>query len=292
MSMTIDQLKEALNSEHGYEVTPEPCDEGAPKSAAKEPEEDMLFPTMTNERLGVDVSGFPESLAKGDSRVQSRQSKINAIEMFESTHPARGPDAIKYPAGCGYQRGDSLANLTDEQLDKVIGVQRCITSSRQMSVIGATLIVQLSKLVEGYVASLDGYSNNLANNLTELQEVLQEILLDNSDSIPEINSPYVKLAMILGISGISTYAANKNKEQKAGFSKNPGTGTSEDESQKETTSEMTDKIAVAATPSPYCGTVMVEQKPKRKYVRKVPTKKEAEKMRALNMTLEQVRALS
>lgn len=279
MSMTIDQLKQALNSEHGIEVTAD--EPGETEARAESRQEDDLFPTMTNERLGVEV---PQTQV-------SRQSKINAIEMFESTHPARGPDAIKYPAGCGYQRGDSLANLTDEQLDKVIGVQRCITSSRQMSVIGATLIVQLSKLVEGYVASLDGYSNNLANNLTELQEVLQEILLDNSDSIPEINSPYVKLAMILGISGISTYAANKNKEQKAGFSKNPGTGTSEDESQKETTSSvMTDKIAVAATPSPYCGTVMVEQKPKRKYVRKVPTKKEAEKMRALNMTLEQVRA--
>lgn len=276
--MTIDQLKEALNSEHGIEVTPEPCDEGA-VSAAKEPEENMLFPTMTNERLGVDLA----TPAQG----QSRQSKINAIEMFESTHPARGPDAIKYPAGCGYQRGDSLANLTDEQLDKVIGVQRCITSSRQMSVIGATLIVQLSKLVEGYVASLDGYSNNLANNLTELQEVLQEILLDNSDSIPEINSPYVKLAMILGISGISTYAANKNKElsKKAAFEK---AASPEKPSKSEATNEQkgTDKV----DQTPYCGTVMVESKPKRPYTRKVPTKKQAEKMKALGITFEQLKA--
>ena len=288
MSMTIDQLKQALNSEHGIEVTAD--DPGETEATPCVSSDDDLFPTMTNERLGVEV---PQTQV-------SRQSKINSIEMFESTHPARGPDAIKYPAGCGYQRGDSLSNLSDEQLDKVIGVQRCITSSRQMSVIGATLIVQLSKLVEGYIASLDGYSNNLANNLTELQEVLQEILLDNSDAIPEINSPYVKLAMILGISGISTYAANKNKEQKnahmadqkrsdKAHMADQKRSDKEQSSQEQKTNNDLDKTAPA---SPYCGTVMVEEKPKRKYVRKVPTKKEAEKMRALNMTLEQVRALN
>lgn len=282
MSMTIDQLKQALNSEHGIEVTAD--EPGETEARAESRQEDDLFPTMTNERLGVEV---PQTQV-------SRQSKINAIEMFESTHPARGPDAIKYPAGCGYQRGDSLANLTDEQLDKVIGVQRCITSSRQMSVIGATLIVQLSKLVEGYVASLDGYSNNLANNLTELQEVLQEILLDNSDSIPEINSPYVKLAMILGISGISTYAANKNKEQKKEHMADQGKGREESIKlgQSSQDQKTNNEEKPAGDVKPYCGTVMVEEKPKRKYVRKVPTKKEAEKMRALNMTLEQVRALT
>lgn len=275
MSMTIDQLKQALNSEHGIEVTAD--EPGETEATPCVSSDDDLFPTMTNERLGVEV---PQTQV-------SRQSKINSIEMFESTHPARGPDAIKYPAGCGYQRGDSLSNLSDEQLDKVIGVQRCITSSRQMSVIGATLIVQLSKLVEGYIASLDGYSNNLANNLTELQEVLQEILLDNSDAIPEINSPYVKLAMILGISGISTYAANKNKEQKNAHMADQKRSDKEQNKEQKTNNEE----KPAGDVKPYCGTVMVEEKPKRKYVRKVPTKKEAEKMRALNMTLEQVRAL-
>ena len=125
--------------------------------------------------------------------------------------------------------------------------------------------------------------------MTELQEVLQEILLDNSDSIPEINSPYVKLAMILGISGISTYAANKNKEQKNAHMADQKRSDKEQSSQEQKTNNDLDKTAPA---SHYCGTVMVEEKPKRKYVRKVPTKKEAEKMRALNMTLEQVRALN
>lgn len=308
MSMSIDELKQALNSDHGIEVTSdEPAFSSETEhisSKAASDAEDSLFPAMTNERMGVAV---------GDTPVESRQSKISKIELFESTHPGRGPEAIKYPAGCGYQRGDSLAGLTDEQLDKVIAVQRCVNSSRQMSVIGATLIVQLSKLVEGYISSLDGYSSNLANNLTELQEVLQEILLDNSDSIPEINSPYVKLAMILGISGISTYAANKNKEtvrmkdskeatRVTGFSKNPSkNGVIEVDSGHGgvDTGEQTPTINAASIGAdaghqiekPYCGSILVDNcKPKKRpYTRKVPTKKQAEKMKALGISFEQLK---
>lgn len=298
MSMSIDELKQALNSDHGIEVTSEACD---PDNSSAEPESD-LFPAMTNERLGVNITA--------ETGVESRQSKISKIELFESTHPGRGPEAIKYPAGCGYQRGDSLAGLTDEQLDKVIAVQRCVNSSRQMSVIGASLIVQLSKLVEGYISSLDGYSSNLANNLTELQEVLQEILLDNSDSIPEINSPYVKLAMILGISGISTYAANKNKETVRMKDSKEATRVKVDSGhggvatrvkvdsghvdtgeQTLTTGASIGADAGHQIEKPYCGSILVDNcKPKKRpYTRKVPTKKQAEKMKALGISFEQLK---
>lgn len=320
MSMSIDELKQALNSDHGIEVTsddvPDVNSKPTNSEACTDGSVDDLFPAMTNERLGVSVTAEPG--------VETRQSKINKIELFESTHPARGSEAIKYPAGCGYQRGDSLAGLTDEQLDKVIAVQRCVNSSRQMSVIGASLIVQLSKLVESYISSLDGYSNNLANNLTELQEVLQEILLDNSDSIPEINSPYVKLAMILGISGISTYAANKNKETVRMKNSKEATRVKVDSGHGGVdTGEQTPTINAASIGAdaghqiekPYCGgslkgepllnpqrsgtsraesgygSILVDNcKPKKRpYTRKVPTKKQAEKMKALGISFEQLK---
>jgi len=128
---------------------------------------------------------------------------------------------------------------------------------------------------------------------------LQEILLDNSDSIPEINSPYVKLAMILGISGISTYAANKNKEM-AKESKKAQEQKHEESPQEQKTAVNEQK----EKPSPYCGgsltksraesgygSVLVDISPpkKRPYTRKVPTKKQAEKMKALGISFEQLK---
>lgn len=289
MSMTLDELKdviregsanESTNSERsGIEVT---------SAAVAENLNDDFDIQFSNETMGS-LSSLNTTVEE-KSEDKTKKSLIESIELFESTHKA-----VKYPLSLGYKRGDDLNGYSIEQLEKINRVQRCVSSSQQMSCIGANLLISVSKVVEGYVESMEGYSNNLAHSITELQDVLQEILLEQSDSMPEINSPYVKLGLILGSAGITTYITNKSRKPKV-----DNTACHEGKEHDDVDNVVSQptpvcNVRVATTScrdmrGPYTGTYLSEAPTKRKYVRKAPTKKEKEKMQLTGMSLEQIRS--
>ena len=281
--MTLDELKDVIREGSANESTNfERSGIEVTSAAVAENLNDDFDIQFSNETMGS-LSSLNTTVEE-KSEDKTKKSLIESIELFESTHKA-----VKYPLSLGYKRGDDLNGYSIEQLEKINRVQRCVSSSQQMSCIGANLLISVSKVVEGYVESMEGYSNNLAHSITELQDVLQEILLEQSDSMPEINSPYVKLGLILGSAGITTYITNKSRKPKV-----DNTACHEGEKPDD------DRVHYATTPvvsqppvragTPYTGTYLSEAPTKRKYVRKAPTKKEKEKMQLTGMSLEQIRS--
>lgn len=77
-----------------------------------------------------------------------------------------------------------------------------------MSRIGTIMFLGLAQAGEKYIDGLKGFSDNLGGSVSEIQECISEILMEQSEYLEELTSPYARLGLVVGMAGLQTYVTN------------------------------------------------------------------------------------
>lgn len=200
MSLSISELKNLIadgaeDTGRGIEVTSEPVGEVGGYSSLDSSE---VPPALYPERRTVTDPGKVAEL---------KECLVKQIELFEQMQPRR----TKFPSSLRYKYGDDLNMYSVEELQKISSCQSNLSNVNKMSRIGTIMFLGLAQAGEGYIESLKGFSDNLGSSIGEIQECISEILLEQSEYLEELTSPYTRLGLVIGMAGLQTVAANMQK---------------------------------------------------------------------------------
>lgn len=215
---TVEDIENIINevepikseSEFTYNTTPK-TDYDINKSISVQEDNGNVYLEKLYPELNQQNNNNSDLNFYGDTE-KTKNKLINIIENNECINA--NVRKIKYPPTLNYKYGDNLRNYDIENLQKIIKIQNSLSGISKFSAIGTLMIIQGTMLLEKYVESLNGYSGDLIPHMKEIEECLQEILLDVSDEVEMLTSPYARLAMIFAMAGISTYSKNQMSSPK------------------------------------------------------------------------------
>jgi len=199
MSLSISELKNLIadgaedHGTGGIEVTSE--DVGPREVSGYSQMDSEVPPALYPERRTVTDPGKVAEL---------KECLIKQIELFEQMQPRR----TKFPSSLRYKYGDDLRMYSVEELQKISSCQSNLSNVNKMSRIGTIMFLGLAQASEGYIDGLKGFSDNLSGSMSEIQECISEILLEQSEYIEELTSPYARLGLVVGMAGLTTYTNN------------------------------------------------------------------------------------
>lgn len=196
MSLSISELKNLIadgaeDTGRGIEVTSEPVGEVGGYSSLDSEVPPALYP----ERRTVTDPGKVAEL---------KECLVKQIELFEQMQPRR----TKFPSSLRYKYGDDLNMYSVEELQKISSCQSNLSNVNKMSRIGTIMFLGLAQAGEKYIDGLKGFSDNLGGSIGEIQECISEILLEQSEYLEELTSPYARLGLVVGMAGLQTYVTN------------------------------------------------------------------------------------
>jgi len=192
--MIADGAEDSLSAGGGggIEVSAEQVDSGYSQMEGDVP------PALYPERKQVTDPGKVAEL---------KECLIKQIELFEQMAVRR----TKFPSSLRYKYGDDLNMYSIEELQKISSCQSNLSNVNKMSRIGTIMFLGLAQAGEGYIESLKGFSDNLGSSVGEIQECISEILLEQSEYLEELTSPYTRLGLVVMMSGLQTVAENMKK---------------------------------------------------------------------------------
>jgi hypothetical protein len=195
MSLSISELKNLIA---------DGAEDGAGTGGIEVTSEDVgPYSQMDSE---VPPALYPERRTVTDPGkvAELKECLIKQIELFEQMQPRR----TKFPSSLRYKYGDDLRMYSVEELQKISSCQSNLSNVNKMSRIGTIMFLGLAQASEGYIDGLKGFSDNLSGSMSEIQECISEILLEQSEYIEELTSPYARLGLVVGMAGLTTYTNN------------------------------------------------------------------------------------
>lgn len=167
---------------------------------------DVEIPTGNQLEMGEKMTEIPGNDDELDVIPQlSKKDAILKLQSYKAHYPEHCKDLPKH-----------LNKLSQDRLnDLLFEIDGKITKNANMKVVNLAFY-SITQLVESLITKstpidLTGYTENLKVQQEQITEILEELSSQYFAELSTLSSPEMRLALIMGISALTTYQTNLQK---------------------------------------------------------------------------------